>query len=97
MIKPSPASPARLVISRPPPLHLLRLRVLVTRATDLRLALLFSYHSCYYLQLKNKLLGEAFSVLFFGSCMRMRKGWKKFLGLVLLFLLLSSVDTGFFF
>jgi len=29
--------------------------------------------------------------------MRMRKGWKKFLGLVLLFLLLSSVDTGFFF
>jgi len=49
------------------------------------------------LQLKNKLLGEAFSVLFFGSCMRMRKGWKKFLGLVLLFLLLSSVDTGVFF
>ena len=43
----TPAYPARLVTSSRPPLHRLR-RVSITCATDLRLTLLFSYHSCFY-------------------------------------------------
>jgi hypothetical protein len=79
----TPAYPARLVTSSRPPLHRLR-RVSITCATDLRLTLLFSYHSCFYCNRKTNFWAWPLCAFWIKRTRRV----EKLLGSALLFLFL---------